>query len=67
MGGSAPTPPAVTVPPPIPAVQSPAGIQAAKTATTRAQSATGPAATIATGPNGLTSPASTGTKTLLGS
>lgn len=66
MGGSAPTPPAVTVPPPIPAVQSPQGIQAAKDTATRAQSAIGPAATINTGPNGLTSPASTGTKTLLG-
>lgn len=67
MGGSAPTPPAVTVPPPIPAVQSPEGMQAAATTAKRAQSATGPAATIATGPNGLQSPASTGTKTLLGS
>ena len=67
MGGSAPTPPAVTVPPPIPAVQAPAAIQAAKDTATRAQSAVGPAATIATGPNGLTQPAQTGTKTLLGS
>lgn len=66
MGGSAPTPPAVTVPPPIPAIQSPAGIQAASSATTRATNAMGPAGTIDTGPNGLTSPATTGTKTLLG-
>lgn len=67
MGGSAPTPPAVTVPPPIPVVQSPQGIEAGKTAVARAQSATGPAGTIQTGPNGLTQPANTGTKTLLGS
>jgi hypothetical protein len=67
MGGSAPTPPAVSVPPPIPAVQSPQGIQAGKTIQQRAQSATGPAATVETGPNGLTAPATTGTKTLLGS
>jgi hypothetical protein len=67
MGGSAPTPPAVTVPPPIPAIQSPSGAQAAASATTRAQNAVGPAATIETGANGLTSPATTGTKTLLGS
>lgn len=66
MGGS-PSVPAVTVPPPIPAVQSPAGIQASTTAQTRAQSAIGPQAMIDTGPNGLTTPASTGTKTLLGS
>lgn len=67
MGGSAPTPPAVTIPPPIPAIQSPAGAQAASTATSRAQGARGPASTIETGANGLTSPATTGTKTLLGS
>lgn len=67
MGGSAPTPPAVTVPPPIPTIQTPAAIQAGKSTATRAQSAVGPAATIDTGPNGLTTPASTGTKTLLGS
>lgn len=67
MGGSAPAVPAVTVPPPIPAVQSPAGIQAANSTQTRAQNAFGPAATIQTGPNGLSTPASTGTKTLLGS
>jgi hypothetical protein len=68
MGGSAPPPaPAVTVPPPIPAVQSPAGIQAATTTQQRATAAVGPSATIATGPNGLTQPAQTGTKTLLGS
>jgi hypothetical protein len=67
MGGSAPSPQAVTVPPPIPQVQSPQGIQAAKTTATRAQSAVGPAATIVTGPNGLTQPANTGQKTLLGS
>jgi hypothetical protein len=64
MGG---TPPAVSIPPPIPAVQSPQGIKAGQDAATRAQSATGPAATIQTGPNGLSSPATTGTKTLLGS
>lgn len=67
MGGSAPAVPAVSVPPPIPAVQSPAGIQAATSTATRAQNAFGPAATIQTGPNGLSTPASTGTKTLLGS
>jgi hypothetical protein len=67
MGGSAPSVPAVTVPPPIPTVQSPQGLQAANSTKTRAQSATGPAATINTGPNGLESPATTGTKTLLGS
>lgn len=67
MGGSPPAVPAVTVPPPIPAVQSPAGIQAATTAQTRATNAIGPQAMIDTGPNGVTSPASTGTKTLLGS
>lgn len=67
MGGSAPTPPSVTVPPPIPAIQSPQGAQAAASVTQRATSAVGPAATIQTGPNGLNSPASTGTKTLLGS
>ena len=65
--GSAPTPPAVSVPPPIPAVQSPQGIKAGQDAATRAQSAVGPAATIQTGANGLSTPASTGTKTLLGS
>ncbi len=67
MGGSAPSVPAVSVPPPIPQVQSPAGIKAADTATTRAQSAVGPSATIGTSPTGLSTPASTGTKTLLGS
>ncbi|MGF6764044.1 hypothetical protein P3T24_004375 [Paraburkholderia sp. GAS33] len=67
MGGSAPSVPAVTVPPPIPAVQSPAGIQAATTAQQRATNETGPAAMDLTGPNGLTAPATTGTKTLLGS
>ncbi|SIO58363.1 hypothetical protein SAMN05444165_4117 [Paraburkholderia phenazinium] len=66
LGGS-PSVPAVTVPPPIPAVQSPQGAQAATTAATRATNAIGPQAMIDTGPNGLTSPASTGTKTLLGS
>jgi hypothetical protein len=65
--GSAPSVPSVSVPPPIPAVQSPAGLAAGKATTTRATSATGPAATIDTGPNGLTTPANTGTKTLLGS
>lgn len=67
MGGSAPSVPAVTVPPPIPATQSPQGIKAATTVQQRAQSAIGPAATIDTGANGLSTPASTGTKTLLGS
>jgi|HubBroStandDraft_4_1064222.scaffolds.fasta_scaffold15186_3 hypothetical protein len=67
-GSSAPAaPPAVTIPPPIPAIQAPAGIQAATTTATRASNATGPQSMIDTGPNGLTSPASTGTKTLLGS
>jgi hypothetical protein len=66
-GSSAPSAPAVSVPPPIPTVQSPQGIQAAKTTQQRAQAATGPAATVVTGPNGLTQPANTGTKTLLGS
>lgn len=66
-GSSAPSVPAVTVPPPIPAIQSPAGIQAAKSTDQRAQNAVGPAATIQTGANGLTSPATVGTKTLLGS
>jgi hypothetical protein len=66
-GSSAPAAPAVTVPPPIPTVQTPAAIAAGTTAVTRAQSAIGPAATIQTGPNGLTAPATTGTKTLLGS
>lgn len=64
---SAPSAPAVTVPPPIPATQSPQGLQASQSTATRAQSATGPAATINTGPNGLAQPANTGTKTLLGS
>lgn len=63
----APAVPAVTVPPPIPAIQSPAGAQAMSATATRATNAFGPAATIDTGPNGLTTPASTGTKTLLGS
>lgn len=67
MGSHAPAVPAVTVPPPIPAIQSPQGAQAAASTTTRAQSAFGPSSTIDTGPNGLTTPASTGTKTLLGS
>lgn len=67
MGGSAPAVPAITVPPPIPAIQSPAGIQAANATQTRAQNAFGPAATIATGANGVATPATTGTKTLLGS
>jgi hypothetical protein len=64
MGGS---PPAVSVPPPIPAVQSPQGIKAGQSAAQRAQQAIGPAATDVTGPAGVTSPANTGTKTLLGS
>lgn len=67
MGGSAPTPPAVTVPPPIPTVQSPAQMKAASSTVQRATQASGPSSTIDTGPNGLSSPASTGTKTLLGS
>lgn len=67
MGGSAPAVPTVTVPPPIPAIQSPVGAQAMSAVTTRAQSAVGPSATIATSPNGLSTPATTGTKTLLGS
>lgn len=68
MGSSSPpAAPAVTVPPPIPAIQAPAGIQAAKDTASRAQSATGAAATIQTGPTGLATPATTGTKTLLGS
>jgi hypothetical protein len=67
MGGSAPSVPAVTVPPPIPAIQSPAGAQAMQSTTQRAQNAFGPSSTIDTGANGLTTPASTGTKTLLGS
>lgn len=67
MGGSAPSAPAVTVPPPIPTVQTPAQIKAATDTQTRAQNAIGPAATILTGANGLTQPATTGTKTLLGS
>lgn len=68
MGSSSPpSAPSVTVPPPIPTVQSPQGIQAASDTAARAKAATGPAATITTGPNGLTAPANTGTKTLLGS
>ena len=65
-GSSAPSVPAVTTPPPIPAIQTPAAIQAGKDVAARAKSAIGPGATIQTGPNGLTMPASTGTKTLLG-
>lgn len=64
LGGS---PPSVSTPPPIPAVQSPQGIKVGQDTAARAQSATGPAATIQTGANGVTTPASTGTKTLLGS
>ncbi|CAJ0803076.1 hypothetical protein LMG18090_04386 [Ralstonia mannitolilytica] len=66
-GSSAPSVPAVTVPPPIPQVQSPAGLKAATDTATRAQNATGPSAMIGTSPNGATAPATTGTKTLLGS
>ncbi|CAJ0778874.1 MULTISPECIES: hypothetical protein [Ralstonia] len=66
-GSSAPSVPAVTVPPPIPQVQSPAGLKAASDTAARAQNAVGPAATIGTTPNGTTAPATTGTKTLLGS
>ncbi len=68
MGGSStPAVAAVTTPPPIPSVQTPAAIQASKDITARATSAVGPGATIQTGANGLTTPATTGTKTLLGS
>ncbi len=71
MGGSSapPAPPAVTIPPPIPAIQSPQGIAAGQTVATRAQSATGPAATVLTGANGLqqANQAPAATKTLLGS
>lgn len=64
---SAPSAPAVSVPPPIPQVQSPAGIKAATTVTQRAQSALGPSSTIGTSATGLSTPANTGLKTLLGS
>lgn len=67
MGMSHPSVPAVSIPPPIPAIQSPAGAQAMNSATTRAQNAIGPQDMVQTGPNGLSSPATTGTKTLLGS
>lgn len=66
-GSSAPSVPAVTTPPPVPQIQTPAAVQASKDVASRAKSAVGPGATIQTGPNGLTQPASTGTKTLLGS
>lgn len=66
-GSSAPSAPAVTTPPPIPAIQSPASIKAGQAVAARASSAVGPAAMIQTGANGLTTPASTGAKTLLGS
>jgi len=66
MGGSAPSAPAVSVPPPIPAIQSPQGIQAANIASMRATQASGPAAMQVTGPNGLSSPATTSVKSLLG-
>jgi hypothetical protein len=67
MGGSAPKAPDVTVPPPIPVVQSPASIAAGKAVQGRAQNAMGPSAMIDTGPNGLQAPATTSAKTLLGS
>jgi hypothetical protein len=67
-GSSAPSaPPAVTTPPPIPMLQSPASVQASTTIAQRANAAIGPGAMDQTGPQGLTTPASTGTKTLLGS
>jgi hypothetical protein len=64
---SAPTVAAVTTPPPIPAIQTPAAIQASTDIQQRASAAIGPGAMDQTGPNGLTTPANTGTKTLLGS
>lgn len=63
-GGS---PPPVTVPPPIPQTQAPQAMKASETITQRSGNAIGPAATIQTGPQGLTTPATTANKTLLGS
>lgn len=63
-GGSPSTPPP---PPPPPQIQSPQGMQAGVDAQKRATGAVGAMGSIMTGPQGLTEPASTAQKTLLGS
>jgi hypothetical protein len=71
MGGhsSSAAPPAVTIPPPIPALQSPQGVAVGTAVAQRANGAFGTSATIApTGAQGVTNPSpTTSSKTLLGS
>jgi hypothetical protein len=62
-----PKPPPVPPPPPAPAREPDAAVQQARTdQQRRARAAQGYSSTIATGPMGLSSPASTGFKSLLG-
>lgn len=66
LGGSPSVPPVPAPLPPPPVLQSPQGQQAADDAKRRAQAAYGLGATVMTGPQGLTAPATTQSKTLLG-
>lgn len=69
MGGSTPVQAPPPVPPPVappPTPADPAVVQAGMAARQRAVAAMGATGTILTGPGGLTTPASTATKTLLG-
>lgn len=66
-GHAQPTPPSIPAPPPPPPMlQSPQGAAAADDARRRAAAASGYGGTIMTGPEGITTPATTSAKTLLG-
>lgn len=55
-----------SAPPPPPMTQQPVGAQAVKSQTNKANAAAGASSTIMTGADGLTTPATTSNKTLLG-